>query len=434
MRTRIITEPVITRNRGPFSYKTYGLPKWTLTGTGTTSPGGSYVNKEGESQILDDPSPSKRVKTVTHTKWHLSRPDIDHYDEFTNTNRYVYDGPGAHQLSWGSYGRILPEHVAVTYPVTVASLKAQAMHAFFNTNQVDNLLNIAESEQLVGSLVSLGNLIDRLRSGRPPTELLRFADVGRLFSRKGIKSFKALDLSNLYLMWQFGFAPLISDMRKVMVSVKNLKSSLNRAVSDAGKQYSVTAKCFSTDITLVSNLINPLTGYNRVYNPLNSSYWHDQILYLATPVRIVGVSGVRTVKYSLASFQKLDYLMARFLTPGPASFVWERIPFSFVIDWFVDLSGLIDKLNNTLTGGTKQIKKCWLSEKYHLEVRAIKHQTSSWSSDSDGSPTAYNDISYYHREPLDTNISIVPSGRFGKKQALLSAALLHQLVAKLKGH
>lgn len=75
----------------------------------------------------------------------------------------------------------------------------------------------------------------------------------------------------------------------------------------------------------------------------------------------------------------------------------------------------------------------WTSEKWTTIARAIKHQTISWSSDSDGVPTVANVLSYYHREPLDHNISIVPSGRFGKKQFALASALIHQLVANLKG-
>jgi len=409
--------------------KTYGLPQWTLTGQGSLGIQGTYIASEGESSITDDPAPSQKVKTVTHTKRHLSRLAIDSYDEHTSTNRYVYTGFGAHWNSWGNYGAIWPDNVVVSYPVTLAQQKAQAMHQFYNMNQTDNLLNVVESEQLVSSVTSLRNLIARLRAGKI-LQIKQNLDTRVLFSRK-IPGIKTLDFSNLYLMWQFGFAPLISDMTKCFAAVKTLRRDMQRAVSNAGKPYTITVRCDGVH-SIVGTSLHTLTGYNAVYSPLNSSYCHSNTVMFEPPHRIVGVEGIRTIKYSMASFQKLDYLMARFLTPGPASLIWERIPFSFVIDWFVNLSGIIDSLNNTLTGGTKQIKKCWWSEKYHMNVNAVKHSTSAWSSDSDGSSTVVNELSYYHREALDTNISLVPSGRFGKKQALLSAALLHQLVASLK--
>jgi hypothetical protein len=310
------------------------------------------------------------------------------------------------------------------------------MHSFYNRNQVDNLLNIVEAPQLVASIQGLDGLIRKIRAGKI-YQLKQNVDTRVLFSRK-LPNVSSLDLANVYLMWQFGFAPLISDMTKCMKAVKTLKSDLNRAVSEAGMQYTTTARSEGV-VSLAGTALDPLTGYNPVYSPLNTSWWHAQIVHLGgQPVRIVGVSGVRTIKYSMASFQKLDYLMARFLTPGPISYLWERIPFSFVVDWFVNLSGIIDSLNNTLTGGTKQIKRCWWSEKYHMNVNAIKHQTSSWSSDSDGSPTVVNELSYYHREALGVSTMPTLSGRFGKKQAVLSGALLRQsskrLLASLLGN
>jgi hypothetical protein len=303
------------------------------------------------------------------------------------------------------------------------------MHDFYNTNQVDNLLNIVEAPQLRTSILDFEKLIIKIRAGKI-YQLKQNVDTRVLFSRK-LPNVSSLDLANVYLMWQFGFAPLISDMTKCLKAVQTLRKDINRAVSDAGKQYTVTAKCEGV-VSLAGTALDPLTGYGAVYSPPNGTFWHAQVVDLGVhPTRIVGVSGIRTIKYSMASFQKLDYLMARFLTPGPVSFLWERIPFSFVVDWFVNLSGIIDSLNNTLTGGTKQIKRCWWSERYHMNVNAVKHQTSSWSSDSDGTPTVVNELSYYHREPLNTSISPVFSGRFGNKQAALSGALLRQQINRL---
>jgi hypothetical protein len=152
---------------------------------------------------------------------------------------------------------------------------------------------------------------------------------------------------------------------------------------------------------------------------------------VTAPTRIVGVRGHRVVEYNSSSFQELDYILSRFIATGPISLAWEKIPFSFVVDWFVDLSGLIQKLDNTLTGNRKVVEKCWSSETHHAFLAMIARESSSESNALAGQVVAQAELKTYLRNPLEPVSLIQSRVRFGKKQAASSVALLHQKVANL---
>lgn len=378
------------------------------------------------SVITDDLSPSRGTKLVDHESVLYNLINPTSVVEETADTSYTYDGPNVHWWSWGNYGALSSANIAVSYPQSVPALRSQAVHAFMNANEVDSLLNIIESPQLIGSVRSLKDLVFRAQNGKLG-DALRFIGAPKN-TKKGSKTLKATDISNLYLMWQFGFAPLISDMRKVMKSVKTIKLDMDRAVRRAGKPYSTVAAS-NGSLSLVN--LGGFSGYSATEpGTPNGTYWHPSLVGYAH--RRVGVRGIRTHSYNSSTFQKLDYLMNRFLSPGPISLVWERIPFSFVVDWFVDLSGIVDTLNNTLTGSTRKVNDCWESEKMVAQINVYKHRTSAWSTSLDGSVTRSLKVVKYHRGPLEHVNSTSFSGRFGKKQALLSSALLHQLVANLR--
>jgi hypothetical protein len=224
-------------------------------------------------------------------------------------------------------------------------------------------------------------------------------------------------------------APLISDMQKIRRAMPYIRANLKRLARNASAPKTVTSKCVGT----ISLNTSGLTGWSPSDNPNDATWWHTRVLPLALPTRIVGVRGVRAMKYQLDVFNQADYLMSRFLATGPASLVWEKIKFSFVVDWFVDLTGLIDLLDNTLVGKSKRIDRCWKSEKYHVYVPAYKHKHGQFTFyDLDGQQVTLSELKYYHREPMAPDPSIGSSGRFGKKQGQLSLALIYQMIANLK--
>jgi hypothetical protein len=126
----------------------------------------------------------------------------------------------------------------------------------------------------------------------------------------------------------------------------------------------------------------------------------------------------------------LDYLMTRLGSAGPVSLGWELIPFSFVLDWFVDLRSICDNLDNLLTGYRKNITGVCISESFeYTAVSELRSSMSSYAPDNPRLLLASTDISYYRRDPVLNYNKVGLSGRFGKRQLGLSAALLNQKIA-----
>jgi hypothetical protein len=148
------------------------------------------------------------------------------------------------------------------------------------------------------------------------------------------------------------------------------------------------------------------------------------------PTRVIGVRGVRTQQYNTAVFGKLDYLLRKFGTPGPASFVWEKIPYSFVVDWFLNLKGITQELDNLLTGNIKQISDAWVSIK-SSEFYQIIMTNNNAISPQKGTTLASARLDRYTRTPISPRRpAVFVDSRFGKKQLALSGALLYQKIAK----
>lgn len=159
--------------------------------------------------------------------------------------------------------------------------------------------------------------------------------------------------------------------------------------------------------------------------------WDSNLNVFTPPTRIVTLKGIRKHRYSTSAFAVADDLMRRFGVTGPASFVWERIPFSFVVDWFVDLRGVLNSIDNLVTGSSKYVQDACISEKYSwgmgCKVNNL-YTTSQCIVPANGQIVCGTSFQYYTRKPIVATSKVVGSGRFGKKQFALMGALLHQLL------
>jgi hypothetical protein len=146
--------------------------------------------------------------------------------------------------------------------------------------------------------------------------------------------------------------------------------------------------------------------------------------------KTIALRGVNTVAYNTPIMGQLNYLMSRFGSAGPASYLWERIPFSFMLDWFVDLKSICNGLDNLLTGNVKNITGCLATTKGSLAAIMTDTYGGHVPRGFQGTQVASTFIDLYRREvPAYHGFSISTSGRAGKKQLALSAALLYQQVA-----
>lgn len=389
--------------------------------------------------IDDDPSPGRQFKAVLHTRRKLHREggseevmDNDVNGDGTHVDRYTVRGVNPHWRNWGAYGNIDFNNLTVTFPIELDKQVRKLQHEFYAMNEVDNLTNLVESPGLFTGVQSFNrNLVRGIRamklkrvqsftqSGSPRLEHDFVNTAG------AIRNWSQL-VSGAYLYYSFGIAPLISDMAKIYKSVAKIDRQLKMNRSHAGKVVNLHSICHGTCA---------LTGLDNGYGSPGTSgkYWSTEIIG-DKPKRIVTVQGIRIQRYETEVFQNLDFMLKKFLSGGPASFLWERIPYSFVVDWFVDLSGVVDSLDRFLTFNPANIKQTCYSIGYNLKFPVKKFpQLPNWpSSSSDWTITALNELSYYHRSPYSSSPMVGESGRFGKKQIGLSAALLTQIVSNLR--
>jgi hypothetical protein len=312
----------------------------------------------------------------------------------------------------------------VTYPKTNAQLLEEARQAFYDVNETDNLLNILEAGQTLNSMVQVGNLMVAIKN-----------NVGSLLSGSRSKAtdrkLKSTDLSNVYLGWSFGFAPLLSDIRKLAKQLPHLRGNLSRLAANTARPISVVRSCVGN-----CTFITPPAGSYGTWSGQYTDYqhwWTEQLTAVHRPMKRAGVHGTRSIHYKTKGLQEIDYLLSKYIATGPFSLAWEKVKFSFAVDWFANLTGTIDRLDNVLTGQRKKIQYAWTSEKFHY-IGGVIYGTYGDRNYPGfaGKLVAQSDIKKYHRIPGSVDFSPQWSGRFGKKQMALSVALLHQMVANLK--
>lgn len=231
--------------------------------------------------------------------------------------------------------------------------------------------------------------------------------------------------SSGYLAWKFGVKPLVSDIQALMRSVPKLGSEVE-ALGNNRLRFSKFA----------SGLVSPVTTLDVVYAYNNINLYERQwTMNLRKPPVIRYVLVVEpNVEYTLKAFKALDYTLRRFTT-SPASLLWEKIPYSFVVDWFVDVRGVLRGLDDALGVSPYKIIAFTKSKSYRVETAG------NWVFRSPcvvGAP-ALNRIDIGSCEYSHYERSVVSPGanaptwkpRFGKNQAGITAALIGQQLGKI---
>jgi hypothetical protein len=411
---------------------------WIGHGTYTVSAGSGVVLRNAWETMTDDISKGRHFKEVIHKKKDLTRSAVGGGTLVQPPNTFVQDGQYTFWHVWGlgAHDFVNHDHIPVSYPMSDDELIRRTLDDFYNSNEVDSLLNVVESPELVTGLTDLAkkvnlpsiapNAIKRVGPGRWDVNPKRVSPSLRSQIRKA-----GGFLSGGYLYYVFGIAPIIADFKKVSKNLRKYRKQLAAVLEKAGTAISVHNHVDGTFLPFGANGTNLPDGYSA--SPYQGKYWSADILVQHTPRKTCTVNGIRDHKYLTEDFQILDYLASRFGGVGPASFLWERIPFSFVVDWFVDLSGVFNQLDNALTGNRKRVKYVSVSTKWGALCPVYKIPRTVGETDSrDGQQIAVCELTQYHRQSVDPNLSVGASRRFGKKQAGILAALVTNIGANLR--
>lgn len=317
-------------------------------------------------------------------------------------------------------------NIQVSYSKSQSQLVSDAVHDFYTGfNEASSFENLAESSGLISSLIALKRTVDNKATQEAIERqiLTRNQTLSRFrkASQKRLLRRFATLTSGSYLFYSFAIAPLISDMSAVKKSLRVFNKLVDARQRSAGKVVSTHKRQSGT----IRYLAAPPGGEGSSYQDGCLSY----LLQGRKATRTVTVRGTMGQKYEFSLFKRLAFMIDRFGATGPLDLAWEFVPYSFISDWFLDVRNITDRIDNAITGDTKKIIDVCLSEK--TECTSVQALASLYPYDigQAGTVLCQSSLSQYHRNPvLDYNI-VGQAGRFGKKQASLLAALLHQKMA-----
>jgi hypothetical protein len=388
--------------------------------------------------MQDEPGKGRSNKDVIHERKVLTKNNISSGNLVQGSNTFISSGLNYFWHEWGigDHDFASHRHISTRWPISEELLIRRTLDDFYNPNETDILLNVVESPELVTGVQSLfrkinvpkvtGRAMVRAGSGWKILPKFQHTPWAKAW-RNGVGL-----ISGGFLYYSFGIAPLLSDMRKLSKATDTYRKQVDHALRTAGKAKSFHRRALGTFGTFGSDgAENPGNGYAS--SPLQGGYWGARVNPVITPVMTCTVRGIRDHKYETEFFQKLSNAIDRFGSVGPASFVWERIPFSFVLDWFVDMSGALNSLDNLLTGGHKKVESICVSKKWSCSVGIDKIQRQAGETTShDGSEIAQVALSHYSRHRVQPGLWPGMNDRFGKKQGTILGALLSQKAATLK--
>lgn len=370
-----------------------------------------------EDEIGPRPSPSS-PRAVTHWRRIIERASPSGNQTSTSVGQSPtivssVDMPGMPWFSIGVGHEFTISDIMTESPRLDESLYREAEARFLDSNAVDTVLNAIEAPSLYSSAQSLYKT-GRISHGRLPKLGRRLRTLGDL-------------VAGGYLSYQFGVAPLISDMTKLHQQVGSVKDQIARAARLAEKPIRVSSWC-------------PLTiGFKDLTHPgvpwpiKQTTNWTSTFKPVKVPTRRCVISGRYPRVLGSDTAKKLEYYFNKYGGPGPVNLVWELIPFSFVVDWFVDTSSILNHMENALRPNPRVVDSVTFSTSWELDIRSTYHSVGSWVNPSNGKEMIRQRLRYYHRVPGTYHISHrnLSSDRFGKKQLALSAALLWSIARSL---
>jgi hypothetical protein len=413
MRTRtrnVVLDSMILSNTtftGPYQWCNGATPSSPVFSIAPSNTPTEWLN-----EAITDSLGRGKVNKVTHYKHHVKlTPKVSTlvYHDPGGTPANVSQGPipnpmtyltahkNAHQ-GW-SLNSSMPSGFTTDYSNLDDGKMVNDLLENARQLKADVLLNLVEANQVWPSISSLATSLPKMGAN--------WRDLRKVISTA----------SGAFLAWKFGVSPILSDVMNIQRYLPKLEQDVIRHGKQQASRFSITAEfpCAYAGPVGTSNPRIETAG--RVLQ--------------APIVRYVLVVKPKT-KYHTSFFKKVDLVLSRFAS-SPASLAWEKIPFSFVVDWFVDLRGSLTKLDSLLGSEPYEVIGFSRSFSFHLQNELqFVNQNGCTGGDLWTSPQAQSVYKYYERIPVsDVNSIPVWRPRFGKSQAGITAALISQQLSKL---
>lgn len=294
------------------------------------------------------------VSGRVRSKWNNYQATFDRYVRTPGRNPSISLG----DIYWSGNASVGSQIKANDYLTVLSRLSENVKGHNFNL-----AVNAAQGKQTVGMVVnalnSIGGAILDLKRGKFESAARRFG-VASKPSRLSEK-----DISGRWLELQYGWLPAISDVYEAAKAYESLTSDsrVSRVSASVNRQYQID----------VSN------------SPSN---------YSVLGTRREGIRIIYEMSEQLTTARSLG------LT-DPASVLWEIIPYSFVVDWFIPIGSYLENLNTIPRLSGRFLTTTTRRFQGSARIKGGSAHFSKWVN----YPTCFSKQFYMNRE-VSTNLSV----------------------------
>lgn len=168
-----------------------------------------------------------------------------------------------------------------------------------------------------------------------PNELIDWKQLGSLVKVWSKTSSLVTNLAGLHLNYKFGVKPLLGDLAGLVEGLVTIRGEIQKFMLSNGSIISSRKTIINDSIVKLGNVSSP---------PYAARAWRGQVdrkvhgYMVYRPLPIVTLGKIDTVLRGLLSITGVE------LNPG---IVWDAIPFSFIVDWFVNVGDVLEQYKHS---------------------------------------------------------------------------------------
>lgn len=212
--------------------------------------------------------------------------------------------------------------------------------------------------------------------------------------------------ANKFLAYKFGIAPFISDLKTLYDGHDLIKAHIKKVNSRQGVPQKIIVPSGSITGSYSYKVPSSSTGTSSRSEPWRGS--RKTIVKLLYTRRLEQGDAIRAA---------LDYYGAHILAIG-----WEKLPYSFVADWFFDFGGILDLLEpKWQVPCTRVLSSCNVT-KASLSIPLVNWDTRADVAVNVGS----KEIHYFQRDAAPVTFNSLLNSGFNLNRASIGAALYLQ--------
>lgn len=246
-----------------------------------------------------------------------------------------------------------------------------------------------------------------------------------------------------YLAWRFAWQPFVSDCKALLSKLLSLQRRIKQFIrGQKQKQQRYFGKNVQLPFTGGSYTdtnwsIPPGSSNAAFYGGISTGYCGVSTRRQEYSQPTCRLTATMRYNYTLpASVSSMEgrirsYLDILGVNANPA-IIWNAIPFSFVVDWFVNIGGFLERIRvDNIYATTTVTQLCASARAERNYVKAFKPYMIRSTSDS---PIFFNEVgivtrnTHYERkvfEPSSIGVWLTPGGGLTGDKVSLAAALAH---------